>query len=84
MESLTQCRGCRRVENYFRKVVVEELRMANDPDVPPEEKEKWNLDRERDADALSNMMVVDRVIGSQEGEEGTEYYVKCWSSSLGS
>jgi chromodomain-helicase-DNA-binding protein 1 len=53
--------------------------MSTDPDVPPEEKEKWNLDRERDADALSDQMKVERVIGCRETEDGTEYYVKCSS-----
>ena len=52
--------------------------MSHDNDVPPEEKEKWSLDRERDADALTDYMKVERVIGSREGDDGdTEYYVKC-------
>ena len=49
-----------------------------DEDIPPEEKEKWSLDRERDADALVDFMKVERVISTQEGDEGeTEYFVKC-------
>lgn len=57
--------------------------MTHDKDVPPEEKEKWNLDRERDADALCDYMKVERVIGVQEDEDGnTEYYVKCTLPSL--
>ena len=52
--------------------------MEHDSDIPPEEKEKWNLDRERDADALIDYVKVERVIGMQEDEEGdTEYFVKC-------
>lgn len=52
--------------------------MEHDPDIPPEEKEKWNLDRERDADALVDYVKVERVIGMQEDEDGdTEYLVKC-------
>lgn len=51
--------------------------MTKDPDVPPEEKEKWNLDRERELDTLNDCMMVERVIGSREVEDGTEYYVKC-------
>lgn len=51
--------------------------MLHDSDVPPEEKEKWSLDRERDADALIDYMKAERVIGSRDGEEGTEYFVKC-------
>ena len=58
--------------------MLEDSRMAHDPDIPPEEKEKWSLDRERDADALNDYMKVERVIGAREGDEGeTEYFVKC-------
>ena len=51
--------------------------MLHDSDVPPEEKEKWSLDRERDADAINDYMKVERVIGSRDGDDGTEYFVKC-------
>ena len=55
--------------------------MLHEPDVPPEEKEKWSLDRERDADAIVDYMKVERVIGSRDGEEDTEYYVKCMQAT---
>ncbi|KZF22304.1 putative chromodomain helicase [Xylona heveae TC161] len=74
--SLSGYRGFRRLENYFRKIVTEEIYMLHEPDIPPEEKEKWNLDRERDADAINDYMHVERVIGTREGDEETEYYVK--------
>ncbi|MCJ1319670.1 hypothetical protein MMC15_005006 [Xylographa vitiligo] len=75
--TLASCRGVRRLENYFRKVVLEDIRMTHDEDVPPEEKEKWSLDRERDADALTDYMKVERVISTREGDDGdTEYFVK--------
>ncbi len=52
--------------------------MAHGTDIPPEEKEKWSLDRERDADALVDYKKVERVISMQENDSGaTEYYVKC-------
>lgn len=52
--------------------------MMHGTDIPPEEKEKWSLDRERDADALVDYMKVERVISMQESDTGeTEYYVKC-------
>lgn len=76
--SLASCRGIRRLENYFRKTVQEDIHMTHGTDIPPEEKEKWSLDRERDADALVDYMKVERVISMQETETGeTEYYVKC-------
>lgn len=74
--SLTGFRGFRRLENYFRKIVLDEIYMSRTSDLSPEEKEKWMLDRERDADALQDYIKVDRVIGKRNGEEGTEYYVK--------
>lgn len=52
--------------------------MTHGTDIPPEEKEKWSLDRERDADALVDYMKVERVISMQETDTGEiEYYVKC-------
>lgn len=76
--TLAVCRGVRRLENYFRKNVQEDIHISHDDDVPLDEKEKWSLDRERDADALNENMKVERVIGTREGEDGdTEYYVKC-------
>ena len=55
--------------------------MGHETDVPLEEQEKWNLDRERDADALKDYTKVERVIGKDEDEEGdVVYYVKCKKS----
>ncbi|MCJ1312883.1 hypothetical protein MMC25_006559 [Agyrium rufum] len=74
---LLHCRGIRRLENYFRKVIEEDIYMSRADDVPIEDKEKWNLDRERDTDALNDYMKVERVIGTRDGDDGnTEYYVK--------
>ena len=54
--------------------------MMNDDEVAPEEKEKWVLDRERDADAQNDYEKVERVIGMRDNDEGeTEYYIK-WKS----
>lgn len=74
--TLQSRRGSRRVENYFRKIVLLDLYMSTDPEVQPEEREKWNLDREREADALVDYMQVERVIDKRQGDDGTEYYVK--------
>ncbi|KAL9613639.1 MAG: hypothetical protein Q9167_001815 [Letrouitia subvulpina] len=75
--SLTGYRGLRKLENYNRKIVQEDIRMKNDNDIAPEEKEKWFLDREKEADALEEHMKVERVIGTAEDDEGnTNYFVK--------
>lgn len=74
-EALASCRSARRVDNYIRKVLWEEMRL-NDEDIPPEDKEKWNLDRERDVDAIEDFKNVERVIGLRKGDDGNEYLVK--------
>jgi chromodomain-helicase-DNA-binding protein 1 len=75
-ESLANCRSTRRLDNYVRKVLAEDLRLNYDEGVPPEDREKWNLDRERDVDAIEDHKIVERVIAMREGEDGTEYLVK--------
>ncbi|KAE8154926.1 SNF2 family N-terminal domain-containing protein [Aspergillus avenaceus] len=74
-ESLAECRSLRRLDNYVRKYVYEDIRLRQDEDVAPEDREKWNLDRERDVDAIEDYKQVERVIGMQD-EDGTEYLVK--------
>ncbi|KAK6593843.1 SNF2 superfamily protein [Botrytis cinerea] len=74
--SLAGVRGFRRLENYYRKIVIDDIYMTQGAEIPPEEKEKWMLDRERDADALEDYIKVERVIGSREGDEETEYFIK--------
>ncbi|RKF55985.1 Chromodomain helicase hrp3 [Erysiphe neolycopersici] len=74
--SLAGLRGFRRLENYYRKIVLEDIYMTRGVDIPPEEKEKWMLDRERDSDALLDYVKVDRVIGSRDHEGEAEYFVK--------
>lgn len=76
-EALVNYRSTRRVDNYVRKVLNEDLRLQHDPDIPPEDREKWNLDRERDVEAIEDYKKVERVIGVRDGVDGsTEYLVK--------
>ncbi|TVY85362.1 Chromodomain helicase hrp3 [Lachnellula suecica] len=74
--SLLGVKGIRRLENYYRKVVLDDIFMSRGEDIPIEEREKWMLDKERDADALLEHTKVERVIGTRDGDEETEYYVK--------
>ncbi|KXL48029.1 hypothetical protein M433DRAFT_63456 [Acidomyces richmondensis BFW] len=74
--NLTTYRGFRRLENYFRKIVKVEQSITQDPNIPVEDKEKWNLDREAYLDALNDFVHVERVIGVREDDGETEYYVK--------
>lgn len=75
-ESLVNCRSTRRLDNYVRKVLSQEIMFMKDPDMVPEEKEKWNLDRERDVEAIEDFKHVERVIGSRKTDGVTEYLVK--------
>ena len=78
---LASYRGIRKLENYYRKVVLQDLKMKHENDIPPEEKEQWSLDRERDSDALGDYVRVERVISVRDTDDGeTEYYVKCTST----
>jgi chromodomain-helicase-DNA-binding protein 1 len=75
--SLTGVRGFRRLENYYRKIVLDDIHVARGgDDVPLEEREKWMLDRERESDALLDYTKVERVIGSRDADDEIEYYVK--------
>ncbi|OJD18854.1 hypothetical protein AJ78_01187 [Emergomyces pasteurianus Ep9510] len=76
VESLASCRSVRRLDNYIRKILSLAIQYARDPEIIPEEKEKWNLDRERDVDAIEDYKQAERVIGSREIDGETEYYVK--------
>ncbi|KAF1984660.1 hypothetical protein K402DRAFT_405743 [Aulographum hederae CBS 113979] len=75
-QELSSLRGIRKVENYFRKIVLAQIYISQDEEVPIEEREKWCLDREQVLDALEECKQVERVIGKQRGEDETEYFVK--------
>lgn len=79
IESLADVRSYRRLENYIKKTLAEDIRIMTDPEISPEDREKWNLDREQMLDAVDDYKKVDRVISDQSTEEGTQYYVK-WKS----
>ena len=76
IEALRNMRGFRKVENYFRKMVEQELDIRFGDDIPPETKEQFFLDRERDEDAFEDFTKVERVVAVRDGDEDTEYFVK--------
>lgn len=76
IESLAGVKSVRRLDNYIKKTLAADIRIMNDPDIAPEDKEKWILDREQYIDALDDYKKVERVIGDRPGDEGTEYYAK--------
>uniref|UniRef100_A0A8H7TLF8 Chromo domain-containing protein n=1 Tax=Bionectria ochroleuca TaxID=29856 RepID=A0A8H7TLF8_BIOOC len=76
LDSLRDMRGFRKVENYYRKVVEQELDMRFGDEVPLEMREQFFLDRERDEEALEDFTKAERVVAVRDGEDETEYYVK--------
>lgn len=76
VDGLRNVRGFRKVENYFRKVVEQELDIRFGYDVPPESKEQFFLDRERVEEAFEDFTKVERVVAVREGDHDTEYFVK--------
>ncbi|KAI5297417.1 Type I HSP40 co-chaperone, partial [Ascosphaera pollenicola] len=76
IESLAGVRSVRRLENYIRKVLSKAIIYQNEPDLAPEDNEKYRLDCEREAEAIEDHRKVERVIGSRKVDGHTEYYVK--------
>ncbi|KAI0177130.1 SNF2 super family protein [Pestalotiopsis sp. NC0098] len=76
-DTLRGYRGVRKLENYYRKVVEYEidLKFAGD-DIPPETREQYLLDKEREQDALADYTKVERIVAERNGDEGKEYFVK--------
>ncbi|KAJ5135864.1 Helicase C-terminal [Penicillium bovifimosum] len=81
-ESIANFRSTRRVDNYVRKVLNEDIRLQYSADAAPEDREKWNLDRERDVEAIEDYKMVERVIGVRDGEDGTTEYLVKWKRLL--
>ncbi|KAI5297144.1 hypothetical protein KEM55_005085, partial [Ascosphaera atra] len=76
VESVAGCRSTRRLDNYIRKILSQEISLMNESDVSAEEKERWALERERDAEAIEDYRTVERVIGSEKVDGTTQYLVK--------
>jgi chromodomain-helicase-DNA-binding protein 1 len=70
-------KGFKRLDNYFRKEVEKDLYAQISKDVDPEAYEQHMVQREADRESQRDFHVVERVIGSRDGEDGLEYYVKC-------
>lgn len=77
LEILRGYRGFRKLENYYRRTIEYEmdLKFAGD-DIPPETREQYLLDKEREQDALEDYTKVERVVTQRNGDIGREYFVK--------
>jgi chromodomain-helicase-DNA-binding protein 1 len=57
--------------------VLENMRIVSRRDIDPEEYEQYMVQRENQQQNQSDFHVVERVIGTRDGDDETEYYVKC-------
>ncbi|KAI0889258.1 P-loop containing nucleoside triphosphate hydrolase protein, partial [Annulohypoxylon maeteangense] len=77
LETLRGYRGVRKLENYYKRTIEYEIDLKyGGDDIPPETREQYMLDKERDHDALEDYTKVERVVTQRSGEEGREYFVK--------
>ncbi|KAF2431097.1 hypothetical protein EJ08DRAFT_670177 [Tothia fuscella] len=65
-----------KMDNFFNKIIWHDIQYAINPDLPLEDKEKWLIERELTRDNIEEFKNIERIIGSQRGEDDVEYYVK--------
>ncbi|KAF2691233.1 hypothetical protein K458DRAFT_69158 [Lentithecium fluviatile CBS 122367] len=75
-DTIANCKGFRKVDNYFKGPIITEMRFRSRKKEDPEEFEQHMITRQQDREALQNLHIVERVIDSRDGEESTEYFVK--------
>jgi chromodomain-helicase-DNA-binding protein 1 len=75
-DTFASCKGFRKVDNYYYKFVIPDMWCYARRKQEPEEFEQHMVAREQIREGLLNHHIVERVIDSRDGEEGTEYYVK--------
>ncbi|RPA95303.1 hypothetical protein L873DRAFT_1931788 [Choiromyces venosus 120613-1] len=77
-EALAGCKGIRKLDNYMKKVVMEDYYARTNPSITREDLENMALERERLRDSLAEFVHVERVIGDQVNEEGNQEYMIKW------
>ncbi|KAG0639820.1 chromodomain-helicase DNA-binding protein [Tuber brumale] len=77
-EALAGCKGIRKLDNYMKKVVLEDYYARTNPYITREEVENMTLERERLRESLAEFVHVERVIGDQVNEEGNREYMIKW------
>ncbi|KAF1956241.1 hypothetical protein CC80DRAFT_71737 [Byssothecium circinans] len=75
-ETIASCKGFRKLDNYFKTVIIPAMYIHSRKQEEPEEYEQHMVARESERENLKDFNVVERVIDAQEGEDGTEYFVK--------
>jgi chromodomain-helicase-DNA-binding protein 1 len=72
-------KGWRKLDNYFKGPITTDIFHHNRKKREPEEFEQHMVARESERESQLDFHVVERVIDSQDGDEETEYFVKCKS-----
>ncbi|QIX02248.1 hypothetical protein AMS68_007765 [Peltaster fructicola] len=75
-QSLSPYQGVRKRDNYWKKTVLMDIEMTQDPDTPLEEREQWLLDREVKLEELAQWSIIERIINRRNTYSGLEYLVK--------
>lgn len=70
-------KGYRKLDNYFKGPVMTDIHYIHRKHIDPEEYEQYVVTREAERQSQADFHIVERVIGARDGEEETEYYVKC-------
>ncbi|QLL34934.1 hypothetical protein HG536_0H03090 [Torulaspora globosa] len=80
-ESLSNVRGTKRVDNYCKQFIIEDLQIRLDPYVTAEDLEVMDMDRERKLDEFKEFQQPERIIDSsrvtlEDGSSQLQYLVK--------
>jgi chromodomain-helicase-DNA-binding protein 1 len=75
-------KGWRKLDNYYKGPVTTDMYFHSRKKYEPEEFEQHMVARESERESQLDFHVVERVIDSRDGEDETEYFVKCKSEQL--
>ncbi|PVH98766.1 chromo domain-containing protein 1 [Periconia macrospinosa] len=75
-ETIASCKGYRKLDNFFKTIVIPAVHVYSRKEQEPEEFEQHMVAREAEREALKDFNVVERVIDLRDGDDGEEYYVK--------
>lgn len=76
-ETASSFKGHRKLDNYFKGSVLADMHFIARKKVEPEEYEQHMVAREAERESQLDFHIVERVIGARDGDEETEYFVKC-------
>ena len=70
--------GLKKMDNYFRRTVVQEKEIRFDASIDPDLKEQFFLDRERDRDALEDYTKIERIVAHRREDSVNDEYLVKW------